>query len=491
MESEYHTGGITITKDGVTVAKGLNLEDPVENLAVQLIRQAASQTATQAGDGTTTSVVLTSEIIESAGAFYKGEDNNLTEVLRHIQDIAAEMDKNLVKMSKKVTGKRLLDIATTSANNDRKLGKIIADAYSQVDHVTVDNSRTIHTYSDIVKGIKVDRGFATKFYVNDVKTNECILEKPYVLITNIEIDKMRQINSIAVPIIEKGGSLLIIAPLTINSASTLLKNVQEGNLKAASIIPPSMGYRQDELMTDLAIALGGRFISQQTGDNLESMTLEDLGRAEKIIVGKEKTIIIPTDYENESLAKHIVDLNESIKGKTSEEEISFVNERIANISGGVGVINIGANSDIEQKELKDRADDSVLAVRSAKEQGILPGGGIGLMSSIKGIEFNEDVNSDYNIALEIMCAAISGPFLKIIDNSGRQSLEILTKVEQNDSKTYGYDAKNGVYGDMLKLGIIDPTKVTRSALKNAVSVATTILSTGAVISNIRDYAGNK
>lgn len=490
MESENHVGGITVTKDGVSVAKGINLMDPVENLAVQLVRQAASQTAIQAGDGTTTSVVLTEAIINAADAHIT-DKNNLTEVLRHIGSIAVKMDANLVKESKEVSGKRLLDVATISSNNDPVLGRLIADTYAQVSHVTVENSKTTKTYTEVVNGIKVDRGFSSRFFVNDIKKNECVLNNPYILITNQEITNLEHMVGVLGPIIEKGESLMIIGQLNLATMGTLNKNVYEGRIKACNIIPPSMGYRQDELMTDLAIALGGRFFSVTTGDNIANVRLEDLGRASKIIVGLDKTIIVPMDEDNEALKAHVVDLNDSIQDRTDQEDIEFTRERIANISGGVGVIYVGANSDIEQKELKDRTDDAVLAVKAALEEGVLPGGGIALINAGHSIWLSKiGTNLDYDTAAAMMHDAVIEPFATIMRNAGKDFIEIGIEIE-NNVKNYGYDVKNDKFGDMIKMGIIDPTKVTRTALKNAVSVATTILSTNAIITNIRDYEGSK
>lgn len=488
MESELHVGGITITKDGVSVAKGINLLDPVENLAVQLVRQAASQTATMAGDGTTTSVVLTGAIINAADENIT-EETNVTEVIRHMNSIAEDMDKELVKMSKEVTGKRLLDVATISANNDSKLGGIIADTYSKVAHVTVENSKTTKTHTDIVNGIKVDRGFSSRFFVNDIRKNECVLNNPYVLITNQEITNLEHMINILGPIIEKGESILIIGTLNLQTIQTLNKNVYEGRIKAANIIPPAMGYRQDELMTDLAIALGGKFYSATTGDNISTVSFEGLGRASKVIVGQSKTIIIPSEEENLALTNHISELKSSLEQKIDQEDIDFTRERIANISGGVGVIYVGANSDIEQKELKDRTDDAVLAVKAAIEEGVLPGGGTALIAAGKCVKLGK--SELYDMAADIMLYAIEEPFRRIIKNAGKDHISIGVKMNENKSKYYGYDVKNDKFGDMMKMGVIDPTKVTRSALRNAVSVATTILSTNAIITNIRDAEGSR
>jgi chaperonin GroEL len=483
LESELHTGGITVTKDGVTVARGINLLDPVENLAVQLIRQAASQTALQAGDGTTTSVVLTEAIIDAAQEEIMPSDN-LTDVLREIVAVSQDMDKNLVKASKDVKGSMLLDVATISSNNDKALGSLIADTYSKVSHVTVENSKTTRTYSEVVQGIKVDRGFSSRFFVNDVKKNECVLTNPYVLITNQEITNLEHLIGVLGPIIERGESLLIVGQLNLATMGTLNKNVYEGRLKACNIIPPSMGYRQDELLTDLALALGGHFFSTTTGDNIANVRFEDLGRASRVIVGMDKTIIVPMDTQSEALATHLVALRDSIADKTDDQDIEFTRERIANVSGGVGVIHVGATSDIEQKELRDRADDAVLAVKAAIDEGVLAGGGISLMNCIKGVSMR-GASPAREVAYSIMCKAVQAPFAKIISNAGRSCIDVTMAIEGRGNR-YGYNVKDDKYGDMIRMGVIDPTKVTRTVLKNAVSVAVTILSTNAIITNIRE-----
>ncbi len=487
LESENHIGGFTVTKDGVTVAKAINLEDPVENMAVQMVRQAADRTATVAGDGTTTSVVLTEAIIKEAINSIK-EDNNTIEVLRNITTISQEMDKQLAKMSKKVSGKKLVDVATVSANNDKVIGSMIAEVYSKVGMVTVENSQTSDTYFEIIDGIKIDRGFSSKYFVNDHKKNECVLDNPYVLITDHEISNLQNLEGILAPIIQNNRSLLIIGQLDAKSLATINLNVAKGNLKACNIIPPQFGYKKEEVLTDLAIALGGHYYSERTGDNLALVELSGLGRAAKVIVGQDSTTVIPLNEENPALDEHLDKLKESRSLSTNPRDIEFIDERIANINGGIGIIYVGANSDIEQKELRDRIDDSVCAVRAAIEDGILPGGGVALINVCRHIKDSED--TDMNTAVEIMMNAVMEPFRQIIRNAGIDPNSIgVNMVGKGDG--YGFNVKTKEYGDMISMGIIDPAKVTKNALKNAVSVATTILNSSVIVTNIRDYAGSK
>ncbi len=481
IESENHIGGITVTKDGVTVAKSINLLDPVENLAVIMMRQAAERTATVAGDGTTTSIVLAEAIIDAADEYLTDSDN-VTEVIREINEITANVVKDLDKMSKKVTGKKLYDVASISANNDKEIGKMIGDAFSQVDMVTVENSQTTNTYVDVLKGMRIERGMTSKYFVNDHKRQECVLENPYILISDHEISNLMNLEKILAPIVSQGKSLLIIGELGANALATLNMNVAQGKIKACNILPPSFGYRQKDLLDDLAVALGGTYFSENTGDDLSLITLDTLGTAARVVVGKDNTIFIPTTETESAIESHIASLKESTVGITDKNEVDFVNERVANLSGGVAVIYVGALSDIEQKEKKDRIDDAVCAVRAAKEEGILPGGGAALMY------FSRSLSSGSKACL-IMKHALAAPMAQIITNAGKDDEDIIGGLLPIENE--GYDVKGEQYGDMMKLGIIDPAKVTKNALLNAVSVATTIMSTSSIITNVRDYEGTK
>lgn len=471
IESENHVGGLTVTKDGVTVAKSINLYDPTENLAVMMMRQAADRTAVIAGDGTSTSIVLAEAILDAADDFVKPE-HNMTEVIREINAISEDVVSQLGKMSKKVSGKRLFDVATISANNDKEIGKMIASAFEEVGMVTVENSMTSETSVDIIRGMKIDRGWASKFFVNDTKKQECVFDNPYVLITDHEINNISVLENILAPIVSSGKPLLIIGELGANAINTLNVNVLQGKIKACSILPPSFGYRTKDLLQDLSVALGGTYFSEDTGDDLSLVTMDDLGRCSKVIVGKDMTVFMPIAERADSISAHVADLKEM-------EQDEFMLERISNLNGGIGVIHVGAVSDIEQKEKRDRIDDAVCAVRAAVEDGILPGGGVALM--------NVKINNN-SVAGDIMRHALMAPFNQILENGGFDPGDVLCKIVSNGE---GFDVKNERVGDMIKMGIIDPTKVTKNALINAVSVATTIMSTNAIITNVRDYEGSK
>ena len=480
IESENHVGGITVTKDGVTVAKSINLYDPTENLAVMMMRQAADKTSTVAGDGTTTSIVLAEAIINAADD-HTDSNTNVIEVIREINDITAAVVARLSKMSKKVTGKKLYDVASISANNDKQIGKMISDAFNEVDMVTVENSMNSDTHVEIISGMKIDRGYTSKYFINDHKKQECVLDNPYVLITDHEINNLSNLEAILAPIVSQGRSLLIIGTLGQNAVNTLNVNVAQGKIKACNIIPPSFGYRKKDLLEDLAVALGGTYLSEDTGDDLSLVTMSDLGKAAKVVIKKNMTVFMNVAEVKEAIDMRVADLKHQVWETTDANDREFLKERIANISGGVGVIYVGALSDIEQKEKRDRIDDAVCAVMAAMEDGILPGGGVALLNCL-------DLVMGDSIAHNIMFDTLSAPFDQILINAGKDphivKLELAGMGE-------GYDVKNEVYGNMMKMGIIDPTKVTKNALLNAVSVATTIMSTNAIITNIRDYESSK
>jgi chaperonin GroEL len=376
-----------------------------------------------------------------------------------------------------VNGRRLYDVASISANNDQEVGKMIGDAFSEVSLVTVENSMNSETRVEIINGMRIERGYTSQYFVTDQKKQECVLENPYVLICDHEINNISNLEKVLAPIVSQGKSLLIIGNLGPNALQTLNVNVYQGKIKACNIMPPSFGYRQKDLLKDLAVALGGTYFSEDTGDDLSIVNLVDLGRASKIIVKKDMTVFMHHAEFKEDIDNHLLELNEMINQTDDQVDREFLRERIANISGGIGVIYVGAQSDIEQKEKRDRIDDAVYAVMAAIEEGILPGGGIALAECASLIDEVDDVAS------KIMYDALIAPFNQILINAGKNPKSIALNMFEN--KGWGYDVKNEVAGDMIKMGIIDPTKVTKNALLNAVSVATTIMSTNAIITNVR------
>ena len=492
IESPDHLAGITVTKDGVTVANSIFLDDPIENLAIQMMKDAASRTAQSAGDGTTTAIVLT-EAIVNAGERLLNKDHNITEVIKHINKFSLDLIKILEKDSKKITKARLLAVATISANNDKEIGSIIAEAYNKVGIngiVTVEKSMNHKTYAEVTNGIKIDRGYTSNLFLNNQRKDECILEDVMVLVCDQEISNILQIENVLKPIIQKNKKLLIIAPCAGNVVNTLAANVVRNNLKFCNITPPQFGYKSHELMQDIAFAVGAKYYSEKTGDDLGLLCLEDLGHVDKIIVGKISSVLIKNDSSmSEETQKRIDELKIQQEGTTFKSEKDFINERIASLAGAIGCIYVGANSDVEQKEKFDRVDDSVCAVRSALQEGIVTGGGLALYNAgnklvDKNFEEIAEGISNKSVAMDILVESIKIPLLQIIINSGKDPGDILKLLFSSDINT-GYDVKNEVMGDMYKMGIIDPLKVTKSALINAVSVATTILSTNAIVTHAR------
>ena len=477
IESTEHTQGLTVTKDGVTVAKSIFLIDPVENLAVRMMKQASEKTANTAGDGTTTAIVLTEALVK-AGQKYISKKDNTIQVVREIRAAGDKLLERIKKESREVTDEMLVDIATISANNDKEIGDIIAKAYKEVGRdgiVTVERSQTDKTYAEVTNGIKVDRGYTSTMFINDQRKDECILEGVKVLLCDTEITNILQIENILKPIINSGDKLLIIGNCSTNVINTLAANVQRNGLKFCNIMVPSFGYKAHELMQDIAFSVGAKYFSEQTGDDLSLIRMEDLGIADKVIVGKDSTIIIKDGEITKEIEDRVEELRVQQTTLTAKHEREFVNERIASLIGGIGCIQVGATSDIEQKEKFDRVDDSVCAVRSALQEGIVAGGGLLLSTLAK--EFKGDSACD-----RILKETLDAPIAQILKNAGLDVTKIYTKALKENE---GYNVVTGEFGDMFEMGVIDPAKVTIQALSNAISVATTILTTNAIITHAR------
>jgi chaperonin GroEL len=488
IESPNHTHGITVTKDGVTVAKSIDLLDPVENLAVKMMKEAAERTATSAGDGTTTAIVLTEALVLGGLSRIK-ENHNRTEVLRALVDLSDKVVDNLRRKSKRLSTSMLIDVASISANNDRETGRIISEVYKDVGKtgiVTVERSQNDETYAETTKGLKFDRGYLSSMFINDHKKDECVLEDTMVLVADMEIANILQIEQVLKPIITEGKKLLIISPCNANVVNTLAANVAKGNLKICAVPPPSFGYKQHELMQDIALSVGATYFSEKTGDDLSIINFGDLGHAAKVIISKDKTVIIKSDAraDEDAIAERVDQLWEAHKNANKKADKDFLLERIASLTGGIGVIYVGGQTDLEQKELYDRVDDAVCAVRSALEEGVLPGAGKALLEESAVIGTTADQSEERDIASIVLKEALMAPFLQILANAGLKAKDIyLDGIEPGQ----GYNLKTGQMGDLIKMGVIDPLKVTRSALQNAVSVAVTILSTNAIITMARSY----
>jgi chaperonin GroEL len=484
IESQTHTSGMTVTKDGVTVARSVDLIDPVENLAVRVMKQAAEKTATNAGDGTTTAIVLTEAIIMSVidQLGDQSESVNMVEVTRELEEISKDVISKIKELSEELTNQRLLDVATISSNNDKNLGKLIADTYANVDGeqgiVLVDRSKSGSTYSDVIKGILIDKGYSSPLFINDHRRDECILDNPYVLVCDSEISNIFQLTKILGWILKEGKRLVIIAPCSTAFVNTLASNKIKQGMNVCVVQPPTAGYRQHELMQDIAVSVGAKYFSEKTGDDLSLITIEDLGRATKMIASKDKTTIIREELHEET-EKRIAELKVQHEETDNKIEKDHILQRIASLSGGIGVIYVGGATDMEQKEKFDRVDDAVCAVRAAMSDGIVAGGGVTLAKI--AIESVGD-----SIAANAMREALLTPMRQIYTNAGLSAAEFYKNRDESLSGK-GLNLKTNEVGGMISMGVIDPSKVTQEAVTNAVSVATTILSTNAIVTLARSY----
>ena len=489
IESPTHTHGITVTKDGVTVAKSISLLDAVENLAVIIMKEAADKTSATAGDGTTTAIVLTQALVKSGIERIDPKDNS-TEIFKEMVNITNGIVKKLKEKSKPVNKTTLKHVATISSNNDVETGKIIADVYNKVGKngiVTVEKSQSADTYFESTEGIKVERGYSSNLFVNNHKKDECLLDDAHVLVSDAEISNILTIENVLKPIIQEGKRLLIIAPCSTNVINTLAANVMKNGLKVCVVQPPNFGWKQHELMQDIALSVGATYFSEKTGDDLSIINYNDLGIVSKVISSRDSTILINNpDRDTTAIDKRVEELWDAHKNTEKKLDKEFILSRIASLTGGIGVIYVGGNTDLEQKELYDRVDDAVCAVRSAMTEGILPGSGVALYNItnnyLSEIEEGEEFSGSKKIACAILKDALASPLSQILENAG-EKLEEMYK--PTFAEGFGFDVKNGKYGDLIKLGVIDPMKVTKSALQNAVSVAVTILSTNAIVTMAR------
>jgi chaperonin GroEL len=485
MESEHHVGGKTVSKDGVTVAKAINVFDATEQLGINIAREASTKTATIAGDSTTTALVILQALLDAAD-YHLTDKHNVTQVIRHINTLTDDAVKFLDKKSKKATKSRMDQVASISANNDPELGKMISDLFGKVKVVTPEFGKHPYVTTEIIDGMKFDRGYANEYFITDQEREVAELDNPLILLTDMTIEKLGgHLESILGPIIRENRSLLIIGNMSDQARATLAANKMKGVIKAVNVIPPNFGYRQKEMMKDLEVVLGAKYYSEETGDGLHNITLDGLGTARKVVISVDRTVIYRSDEIDEQPLK---DRLEELKSKMASDktlaEKKDTESRIANIEGGVGIVHVGAPSEIETKELYDRVDDAIRAVSAALEEGILPGGG----SSLMHYEFSKEIQKDINkqVAEEIFYLALEAPFNRIMLNAGLNPNDIFENIMEVGEFGYGFDAKNDKYGMMEKMGVIDPTLATKSALKNAVSVATTIMSSQVVIVNMRE-----
>jgi chaperonin GroEL len=484
-----------ITKDGVTVAKEIDLKDPYENVGAQLVREVASKTADVAGDGTTTATVL-AEAIFREGLKMIASGANPVEVKRGIDKAVEVVVEELKKLSKQVSDTREIEqVATISANNDPEIGKKIAEAMEKVGKdgvITIEEGKSTETYVEVVNGYQFDRGYLSPYFVTNPDKMEAVLEEPYILITDKKLSSIRELLPILERVLQTGRPLLVIAEDVEGEAlATLVVNKLRGVLQVAAVKAPGYGERRKEMLRDIAILTGGVVISEETGMKLENARLEDLGRAKKVIVDKENTTIIEGAGRKEEIEGRIKQIKEQIKETKSDYDREKLQERLAKLSGGVAVIYVGAATEAEMKEKKMRIEDAVHATKAAVEEGIVPGGGVAYLRVIPKLEEleNQETNPDRKLGIRIVKRALHEPARLIAENAGYEGNLIVEEIKKRGGNI-GFDALRGQFVDMFEAGIIDPTKVVRTAIQNAASVASLLLTTEAVVVEVKEPKKN-
>jgi chaperonin GroEL len=485
-------GAPTVTKDGVSVAKEVELENELENMGAQMVKEVASKTNDLAGDGTTTATVLAQAIVKE-GLKNVAAGANPMDLKRGIDKAVKALVVDLEKQAQKVgnSSEKINQVAAISANNDSTIGELIAKAFTKVGKegvITVEEAKGMETYVDVVEGMQFDRGYLSPYFVTDADKMIADLENPYILLFDKKISNLQEILPILEPVSQSGRPLLIIAEDVDGQAlATLVVNKLRGGLKIAAVKAPGFGDRRKAMLEDIAILTGGTVISEERGFSLENATLDLLGTAETITVDKDNTTIVNGAGNAEAIKSRVNQIKAQIETTTSDYDKEKLQERLAKLAGGVAVLYVGAASEVEMKEKKDRVDDALHATRAAVEEGIVAGGGVALVRAKKVLEKITTENLDETTGIQIINKAIEAPLRIIVENAGGEGSVVLNKVLEG-KKDFGYDAKSDQYVDMLKAGIIDPKKVTRVALENAASVAGMILTTECALIDIKEDA---
>ena len=480
-------GAPHITKDGVTVAKEVELEDPFANMGAQMVREVASKTNDDAGDGTTTATVLAQAII-GVGIKNVTAGANPMDLKRGIDKAVATVVSNLREQSQEVgsDNSKIEQVATISANNDNTIGKLIAEAMAKVNNegvITVEEAKGTDTYVDVVEGMQFDRGYISAYFITNTEKMQTELEKPYILVTDKKISTMKEIMSVLEPVAQSGRALLIIAEDVDGEAlSALVVNKLRGTLKIAACKAPGFGDRRKEMLEDIAALTGATVVSTDKGMRLEDADINMLGCAEKVTMNKENTTIVDGCGDKETIKARVEQIRASIEVSKSDYDREKSQERLAKLAGGVAVLYVGAATEVEMKEKKDRVDDALAATRAAVEEGIVPGGGVAYIRATEALEGLKGANDDETTGIQIVKRAIEEPLRQIVANAGGEGSVVVNKVREGKG-TFGYNAREDRYEDMLEAGIIDPTKVSRVALENAASIASMFLTTECVLAD--------
>ena len=487
---EKSFGAPHITKDGVSVAKEIELADPIENMGAQLVKEVASKTNDQAGDGTTTATVL-AQVIVATGLKNVIAGANPMDLKRGIDKAVAKVVASLKEQSEQVgeNVEKIQQVATISANNDATIGTLIADAMGKVKKegvITVEDSKGIETYVDVVEGMQFDRGYISPYFVTDTEKMEAVYDNPFILIYDKKVSVMKDLLPVLEKTLQTGRALLIIAEdIDSEALATLVVNRLRGSLKVVAVKAPGFGDRRKEMLEDIAILTGGTVISEEKGYRLEDTTLAELGTCDKITITKDNTTIVNGQGDKDAIQARTSQIKAQIATTTSDYDREKLQERLAKIAGGVAVIHVGAASEVEMKEKKDRVEDALNATRAAIEEGIIPGGGVGFVRAIKALENMKGENDDETTGICIIKRALEEPLRQIVENAGIEGSVVVNKVKEGTAD-FGFNARTETYENMLKTGVIDPVKVSRVALENAASIAGMLLTTECVISNHKE-----
>ncbi|HLS52217.1 MAG TPA: chaperonin GroEL [Burkholderiaceae bacterium] len=484
---ERSFGAPTVTKDGVSVAKEIELKDRFENIGAQLVKEVASKTSDSAGDGTTTATVLAQSIVEE-GLKYVAAGINPMDLRRGIDKAVSVAVEELRKLSKPcTTSKEIAQVGAISANADESVGKIIADAMDKVGKegvITVEDGQSLENELDVVEGMQFDRGYLSPYFITEQEKQIAALEEPYILIYDKKISNIRELLPILEQVAKSSRPLLIVAEDVEGEAlATLVVNNIRGILKTTAVKAPGFGDRRKAMLEDIAILTGGEVISEETGGTLENATMEQLGQAKRVEVGKENTIIIDGAGDTKSIETRVKQIRTQIEEATSDYDREKLQERVAKLAGGVAVIRVGAATEVEMKEKKARVEDALHATRAAVEEGIVPGGGVALIRAKDAVAKVEGENIDQEAGIKLIVRAIEAPLRTIVANAGGEPSVVVNKVAEG-SGNYGYNAATDSYGDLVEQGVLDPTKVTRTALQNAASVAALLLTTEVAIAEL-------
>ena len=484
-------GSPQVTKDGVSVAKEIELEDALENMGAQMVKEVASKTNDLAGDGTTTATVLAQAIVKE-GLKNVASGANPMDLKRGIDKAVVKIVEHLAKQAKEVgsSSEKIKQVASISANNDVTIGELIAQAFEKVGKegvITVEEAKGTDTYVDVVEGMQFDRGYLSPYFVTDSEKMVAELDRPYILLYDKKISTMKDLLPVLEPVAQSGKPLLIIAEdIDGEALATLVVNKLRGTLRIAAVKAPGFGDRRKAMLEDIAILTGGTVIAEERGFTLENATIDMLGTAERVSIDKDNTTIVNGAGKSEDIKARAAQIKAQIENTTSDYDREKLQERLAKLSGGVAVLYIGAASEVEMKEKKDRVDDALHATRAAVEEGIVAGGGIALLRAKNTLAKIKPVNADEETGIKIILKALEAPLRTIVENAGVEGSVIVSKVLESSREAFGYNAKSGQYTDMFRAGIIDPKKVTRVALENAASVAGMILTTECALVDIKD-----